>query len=101
MILKLGEKFNNETVFVKCYSAARRGGFSHNATAVLGNGEVLKAKVNYVNRTWECYPFQTVLRCFCEKLAVALYNVPNASALRKSKKWEEARDFEHFLAAQV
>lgn len=101
MILKLGNKWNDATVNVSCYSKSRRGGFSHNAVAVLENGETLTAKINYVNRTWECYPFQTVLKCFCEKLALALYNVPRPSALWKGKKYAEAREFANAMLAQV
>lgn len=102
MVLNLGKYGNGGTIAVSCFSKGkRRGGFTHNATGVLANGELVTAKVSYVNRTWESYPFQTVLKCFCEKLAIALYGVPSASALWKTRKWEAARDCANFLMAQV
>ncbi len=45
-----------------CESQKTRSGFRHVATLFSASGaEIAKAKITYVNRTWESYQFQTVL----------------------------------------
>jgi hypothetical protein len=40
-----------------------RSGFSHRSLLLDDNGNVMgDAKCNYLNRTWEVYPFQTSMR---------------------------------------
>lgn len=40
-----------------------RSGFSHRSLLLDDNGNVMgEAKCNYLNRTWESYPFQTSMR---------------------------------------
>ncbi len=40
-----------------------RSGFSHRSLLLDDNGNVIgEAKCNYLNRTWESYPFQTSMR---------------------------------------
>lgn len=40
-----------------------RSGFSHRSLLLDDNGNVMgEAKCNYLNRTWEVYPFQTSMR---------------------------------------
>lgn len=40
-----------------------RSGFSHRSLLLDDNGNVMgDAKCNYLNRTWESYPFQTSMR---------------------------------------
>lgn len=41
-----------------------RNGFRHETTLFLGSGPEGSARVDYCNRTWECYEYQTVMsRC--------------------------------------
>jgi len=100
MVLNLGKVMGDNSVSVKCYSRSNRNGFSHHAEAFV-NGKALVAKMCYINRTWEAYPFQSVLKSMCEKIAMAVYGVPSASALWKAKKWNGAREYASFLMAQV
>ena len=99
-VLKLGKYANNDTLAVECYYKDSRSGFSHNAVAYF-NGDNIKAKCNYINRTWEAYTYQSVLKCFCEKFAVAMFGVPSVSAMWNAKKWANARECANFLLAQV
>lgn len=49
-------EFNNE------YKNTRSG-FSHTSELISSNGEVIGFdKRNYINRTWEVYPFQSSMR---------------------------------------
>ena len=55
-IFKIDEKFE-----IVCEAAKTRNGFKHTATLLRNGRELAKAKVNYLNRTWESYEFETVL----------------------------------------
>lgn len=39
-----------------------RNGFYHRSTLFQNGREVTSAKVNYLNRTWECYTYQTSMK---------------------------------------
>ena len=98
--IKLGKFGNGGEIAVKCFCKSTRSGFSHNAVAYV-NGEEVTAKCSYINRTWESYCYQSVLKCFCEKLTIALFGVPSVHALWNTKKWGDARECANFLLAQV
>lgn len=53
--LKHNYQFVNE-------SGGNRMGFYHKSTLFLGGREIVSKKVQYYNRTWECYTFQTSMR---------------------------------------
>ena len=58
-IILNGDKF----VFV-CRRKSVSGGFCHLCTLLKNDSEVASESVRYYNRTWEAYPFQTVmLKC--------------------------------------
>ena len=41
------------------------GGFAHSATLFIDNERMVKQVKHYNNRTWESYPFQSVMKkCF-------------------------------------
>jgi len=62
MIKKLSKKYS-----ISCRFVCTRSGFKHVAT-VLKNGVVdFQTEVNYLNRTWESYEFETVLKRAIEK----------------------------------
>jgi len=46
---------------VVCQSEKTRNGFRHVATLLKGGQEIARAKCTYLNRTWECYEFESVL----------------------------------------
>lgn len=53
--LKHNYQFVNE-------SAWNRVGFYHKSTLLLNGVEIANTKLQYYNRTWECYQFQTSMR---------------------------------------
>ena len=54
--------FNLDGVYnVVCNSEGTRSGFRHIATLCRNGYEIAKAKCTYLNRTWECYEFESVL----------------------------------------
>ena len=50
-----------------CYSTNTRNGFCHHAETEY-NGKELKARVSYINRTYERFEFETVIKRLIEKL---------------------------------
>lgn len=51
----------DKTYTIVCNTAGTRNGFKHTAT-LCGNGyERAKAKINYLNRTWERFTHEDVL----------------------------------------
>lgn len=58
--------FDLETIkgklIVSCESISTRNGFKHEATVFKDNKIMFKTKINYLNRTWESYEFESVLR---------------------------------------
>ena len=55
-IFNLDERFN-----VVCNSEATRNGFRHVAVLHSNGFEVCRTKICYLNRTWECYEFESIL----------------------------------------
>jgi hypothetical protein len=56
-------------ISVVCNSESTRSGFRHVAHLLYGAMED-KAKACYLNRTWEAFTYQTVLRILIEKTTV-------------------------------
>jgi len=59
-------KVNNQIGF-GCDYKRMRDGFNHYATLYINGIEKDKAKVHYINRTWETYDYQTVMQNLVEK----------------------------------
>ena len=54
--------FNLDNVYnVVCNFKGTRNGFKHEATLHKNGYEIAKTKVCYLNRTFECYKYETVL----------------------------------------
>lgn len=53
---------NKGTFTVYCESVRTRNGFKHEATVFKDYKIMFKNKINYLNRTWESYEFESVLR---------------------------------------
>lgn len=45
-----------------CESERTRNGFNHKCTISMNDVDMKKSTVHYVNRTWESYPFRTVMQ---------------------------------------
>ncbi len=52
----------NPDVYVVCEIKDSRSGFTHHATLVVNGVDKKKAKRVYCNRTWESFPFETVVK---------------------------------------
>jgi len=57
----------NDTYSIKCKWDNRRNGFKHTATLMRNGYEVDNAKVLYINRTWESFEYQTVIRSLLDQ----------------------------------
>ena len=56
----------NEYEFIN-HSRSTRSGFAHDTTLFKGNYSIGEASCHYLNRTWECYRYQTVMkRCISD-----------------------------------
>ena len=99
--LNLGEMFGNRNVFVTLTRRNNRNGFTHNAEVRISYDNVVTARCAYCNRTWESYPFESVLKVLCLNLARNLFGVPSVHALLNTRKWSNARQYANFLLAQV
>ena len=53
----------NNTYSIICEWHNRRNGFKHTATLIRNGYEVDNAEALYINRTWEAFKYQTVIRC--------------------------------------
>lgn len=57
----------NENLEAICEWKKTRNGFKHEAILLRNGAEVLRVKVNYLNRTWEWYTYESVLQELFEK----------------------------------
>lgn len=69
-----------------CDSKKTRNGFKHTATLLIDGNEQESVKVNYLNRTWERYEYQSVL----EKL------VENSKILNETEKTKAKNIIENY-----
>ena len=71
----------NDLIY-SCESRGNRSGFFHRVQVLNKFGECLiEKKVQYYNRTWECYTFQSAMRQAQEKLEKYL------TKCAKGKEW--------------
>lgn len=59
-------KINNNTEIV-CEWKKTRNGFKHEAVLLINGKEVDRTKINYLNRPWERFNFESVLQRLLEK----------------------------------
>ena len=100
MKLKLGAINGNEEIDIATEFSRSRCGFNHTATAII-NGEIVRAKCHYINRTWEVYTYQTVLHALCAKIAMLAYGCPSERSYYSAKKWGTAREYAHSLSNEI
>jgi hypothetical protein len=60
----------NDRLEVVCEYHNTRNGFKHTATLLLDGREQEEVKVNYLNRTWERYEFESVLKKLLDQTRV-------------------------------
>lgn len=95
------KKLKNDYQFVN-ESAWNRSGFYHKSILFKGTRQIAENKVQYCNRTWECYQFQTSMRgCIYNyiekelKQYIQRFKARNDIArLTKTKKEEVTKQFE-------
>lgn len=58
---------------VVCESLKTRNGFKHVATQMINGHEFDSVKINYINRTWEKYEFDSVMEKLADKIAPHSY----------------------------
>lgn len=56
----------DDTTSVVCNASNTRNGFKHEASLMVNGREVLRKKINYLNRTWERYTYESVLHALLE-----------------------------------
>ena len=56
---KLFEIDNNHTIF--CETVNTRNGFKHVGNLYHNGIEIASTKINYINRTWETYEYETIV----------------------------------------
>lgn len=86
-------KINDKISVVARYEKTRNG-FRHIADLYVNGAYVDSAKVTYLNRTWESYEFQTVLKKVIE-------NTSQLSDEEKKKGQEFAKDYENVERKRV
>lgn len=64
-------EINGESYTIDCYTTDTRDGFCHHASIYL-NGREYKARVSYLNRTWESFDYETTIQRLIEKLPTKL-----------------------------
>lgn len=85
-------------------SGSNSRGFWHDSTLFLGDNEIAHNRAHYINRTWECYRFQTsmfgvvrIAKEYWEKYYLAKFkNEHNYNKLTAARKEE----FEKYLNEQ-
>lgn len=60
-------EINGESYTIDCYTTDTRDGFCHHASIYL-NGREYKARVSYLNRTWESFDYETTIKRLIDKL---------------------------------
>ena len=83
---------NNEYEFVN-HSRSNRSGFVHETELYRNNVLIGKYKVQYYNRTWECYQFQSVMRGI-------LYNLMNESLKRFKANYKAKHNIKRLTKAK-
>jgi hypothetical protein len=82
-------------------SRSTRNGFAHDTVLFVDGYQIGKATCHYINRTWECYQYQTVMqRCISDIIEaneqdyIAVYKADNGiKRLTADKKDNIIREF--------
>lgn len=93
---------NNEYTFIN-HSRGNRSGFVHETELYKNDRLIAENKIQYYNRTWECYQFQSVMRGAVSVLIAetmeahktAWKESHNIKRLTEAKRAEMQADFEN------
>lgn len=61
-------KFNGREINFRCYTTWTRNGFCHTAHCTNWDIDITDTKQSYINRTWERFDYETVLKRAIDKL---------------------------------
>ena len=89
--------FNGKNYEARCTSRSTRNGFAHDCTVRDENyNDITEATCHYLNRTWECYRFESVLHKAISQIAeeqaeaiVEQWKEDNGKTRISAKKREE------------
>lgn len=85
---------NGESYFFHCYTTDTRNGFCHTCWCDQLNGLTSKSdttKVSYYNRTWESFPYETVLYRAIRKFPQAMQEELTKQIILHERQAEEER----------
>ena len=74
----------NPRITIACEASSTRNGFKHEAMLMVNGRELDRVKCNYLNRTWEQFEYQTVMKKLVEKTDM-LDTKEKAACTRKIK----------------
>jgi hypothetical protein len=74
----------NDNAYIVLETKKTRNGFKHEATLVDKNKEDIKVKVSYLNRTWERFKYESVIKKLLEK--INLTDLEKANILELASK---------------
>lgn len=78
-------------------SVSTRNGFKHMTTMFINGCQCAEHTVHYLNRTWECYPFQTCMRgCVKNELENRIENLKSEFKFKNNYKVLNAKRREEF-----
>lgn len=98
---KVITKNGNEYIIINEFINTRNG-FAHKSTLTKNGYEIESHRVNYINRTWECYTYQTSMRGLINKIMEKEQNYyitgqkkkNNIKRLTKAKKEELIKEWQ-------
>lgn len=56
----------NKKIQIVCDTLSTRNGFKHEASLILNGYDIDKVKINYLNRTWERFTYDSVIKKLAE-----------------------------------
>jgi hypothetical protein len=92
----------NDNLEAVCDSLSTRNGFKHTATLLLNGIERESVKINYINRTWESFEYQSVLEKLLDKVGSLLSGDEKRDFLQNAlKKNTEELDAQFGTIAKI
>lgn len=86
-------KANGHNVTILCTYKSGRYGFSHIANLIIDGWGVEEASAHWVNRSWECFHYETAARNVINKRADLLFNIT-------LRHWKESKNVERMTKAR-
>ena len=78
---------NGKDVTFNCKAKRTKTGFAHECELLINGVYFTDVKVNYYNRTWEAYPFQTAMKNAVHDLLDELYK-ETEMILKEEEGWK-------------